>query len=389
MINFIIKKCVKNYEKTEDGKVREAYGVVISTIGILCNVLLFIIKFLIGFIIGSVAITADSFNNLTDAGSSVISLIGFKMANKPADKEHPFGHGRIEYISAFIISIIILLLGLEFLKSSVEKIFHPEEVTFSAVSIVFLLLTIIIKLWMAYFNRKIGRKINSEAMLATAQDSINDVFITSATIISILITYFTGFAADGYAGVIVAAILLYTGYGIARDVLSRLLGESTPKKIKEEIISLIESYDGIVGAHDLIVHNYGPNKSMASIHAEVSADMSFIGAHKVIDRIEKEVGEKMGIILLIHMDPVDTGDKRIAAVSESVLQYIEENKIPVEAHDFTLVDSDTDVNIIFELIVPHEYSKEEVEEIKEKLQAAIFKVNPLYKCIINEETGFC
>ncbi len=388
MTEIIVRTFIRDYESIEKSSVRESYGVVVSLTGIICNTVLFLIKLIIGIMISSVAVMADSFNNLSDAGSSIITLIGFKMANKPADAEHPFGHGRIEYISAFIVSFIILLLGYEFLKTSVTKIFNPEEIVFNLISIVFLFFTIAVKIWLSVFNKKIGRKIDSPAMLATAQDSINDVFITTATVISIFVAYFTGFEIDGYAGVFVAIFLLYSGYSISKEVLSCLLGKPVSKEFAQKIIEHVESYDGITGTHDLVVHNYGPNYSMATIHAEVPSDVPILVSHRVIDRAEKEIGEALGIELVIHMDPVDIEDDRVSCVCNAVISYINEKNLPLEAHDFRIVDLEEDANVIFDLVVPYEYSNKQTESIKEEITIVIKNLNPNYRCIINAENGY-
>ena len=287
MTEFLVKHFVKDYENIENVSVRTSYGILASVVGILCNVLLFFVKGAIGFFMNSIAVMADAFNNLSDAGSSVIGLLGVKMASKPADEDHPFGHGRIEYIAALAVSFIILQVGLTLLKDSIGKIRNPEEIKFQTVSIVILLISVAVKFWLGRFNKKLGTKIDSKVMLATAADSMGDVITTSVTIASVLFWKFTGINIDGIMGIIVSLAVMWAGVGIAKDTLEPLIGEAVDPEECEKIKSFVEGYDGIVGSHDLIVHNYGPGRSMASIHAEVPNDVDIEVSHEIIDRISK------------------------------------------------------------------------------------------------------
>ena len=291
MTEFLVKHFVKDYEKVEKVSVRTAYGVLASIVGIFCNVFLFIVKFVVGIVLHSVSVTADAFNNLSDAGSSVISFVGVKMAGKPADEDHPFGHGRVEYIAALVVAFLVLEVGFTFLKDSLAKIRMPEELNFQLLSVIILLLSIGVKLWLGIFNRKLGRKIDSKVMMAVFTDSMGDVITTGATILSLVFFKVTGINIDGFVGVGVALVVMWAGVGIAKDTLEPLIGEGVDPELYDKIRKFVENYEGIEGTHDLIVHNYGPNRSMASIHAEVPNNVSIEESHEIIDRIERDAIE--------------------------------------------------------------------------------------------------
>ena len=311
MTDFLVKRFVKDYEDIEKVSVRTAYGVLASLTGIFCNVFLFLVKGSIGLLLQSLSVLADAFNNLSDAGSSIVGLVGVKMASKPADKEHPFGHGRIEYIAALVVAFLVLEIGFTFFKEAIGKIRDPQEMNFQMVSVVILILSIGVKLWLGLFNRKLGKRIDSKVMLATATDAMGDVVTTSATIASLLIFHFTGWNVDGIVGLAVSLIVMWAGIGIARDTLEPLIGEPVTPEEYDRISQFVEGYDGIVGSHDLIVHNYGPGRSMASIHAEVPNDVDIETSHEIIDRIERDSIKNLGIFLVIHMDPVETRDEKV------------------------------------------------------------------------------
>ena len=290
MTDFLVKRFVKDYENVQQTVVRTQYGILSSCVGIFCNVLLFLVKLLIGLGMHSIAVTADAFNNLSDAASSVISFVGVKMASRPADEGHPFGHGRMEYIAAFIVAFLVIQVGFTFFKSSFGKILHPESISFEWVPFLILALSVTVKVWMAVFNRKLGRRIDSKVMLATAADSMGDVATTSVTIAAILVYRILGWNIDAYAGVIVSLLVIWAGIGIARETLEPLIGEPIDPELYHDITEFVESFDGIEGVHDLIVHNYGPNQSMASIHAEVPKDVDIEASHEIIDQIERKRG---------------------------------------------------------------------------------------------------
>lgn len=304
MIKVLIKGFIKNHEAVDDHGVREAYGILAGVIGIICNIFLFIVKLSIGLLMNSIAITTDAFNNLSDTGSSFVAIIGAKISRKDADHEHPFGHGRFEYVASLIISFIIMLVGFELLKSSVEKIISPTPVSFNPTLMAILILSIFVKIWMFSYNRYIGKLINSGVNRATASDSLNDVYATSAVIVSTILGKYTGLPLDGIAGLIVSVLIIYTGFGIAKDTVSILLGMSPSEELVTKIHEIIDSNPLIVGSHDLKVHDYGPGRSIASIHAELSDKTNIVKAHNIIDSLEKKVLKELGVDIVIHVDPI-------------------------------------------------------------------------------------
>lgn len=388
MTEFLVKHFVKDYENIENVSVRTSYGILASVVGIICNVLLFFVKGAIGFFMHSIAVMADAFNNLSDAGSSVIGLLGVKMASKPADEDHPFGHGRIEYIAALAVSFIILQVGLTLLKDSIGKIRNPEEIKFQTVSIVILLISVAVKFWLGRFNKKLGTKIDSKVMLATAADSMGDVITTSVTIASVLFWKFTGINIDGIMGIIVSLAVMWAGVGIAKDTLEPLIGEAVDPEECEKIKSFVEGYDGIVGSHDLIVHNYGPGRSMASIHAEVPNDVDIEVSHEIIDRIEREAAKKLGIFLVIHMDPVETKNEYVLGTKAKVEQIVEALDKNASIHDFRMVDGQNQINLIFDMVVPFEYGREKEKELKASLRKLISMHDKRYQCVITVERSY-
>ena len=388
LVEFLVKKFVRDSEHTEDVKVRTAYGVLSSIVGIICNVLLFAAKFVIGLVMGSMAVTADAFNNLSDAASSVIGLVGVKMAEKPADRDHPFGHGRMEYISALIVSFLVIEVGITFLQSSVEKIQNPEDLTFGWIPFIILVLSVGVKLWLSVFNRKLGRRIDSKVMLATAADALGDVITTGATIVSILVCTFTGVNIDGIVGIAVSLVVIWSGISIAKDTLAPLIGQGADPRLCGEIRKLVEEYDGIVGTHDLIVHNYGPNRSMASIHAEVPRDVDIEASHEVIDRAEREVSKKLGIFLVIHMDPIETHDARVLAVKAKLSHVLKALDPELSFHDFRAVFGEKQINLIFDLVVPFTYSEKEKERLMHQVMALMQEVDERYQCVITVDRSF-
>lgn len=388
MTKLLIKAFIKNYNDINNESIRQKYGILGSFVGIILNIILFLFKLVIGIILNSVAITADSFNNLSDSASSIITLIGFKMANKPPDKEHPFGHGRIEYISALIISFIIMYLGFQFLTSSIKKIFNPEPVAFNISSILILFATIIAKIWLSIFNKYIGTKINSKSLIATSKDSINDVIVTSTTIASVFITKFFNIVVDGWFGSFVACILIYSGFSIAKDTVSSLLGESTDPKLAKKIKEKVLKYEGVLGVHDLLVHNYGPNKSMASIHVEVPHCVDIGISHEIIDKIEKDVFNELGVFLVIHMDPIDIDDERISKISDEVNKCIKQYSDEIEVHDFRIVDGINNINIIFDIVLPYEYTLKKQNSILNDIKTKISILDKKYTCVINVEKSY-
>ena len=388
MTNFLVKRFVKDYEQIDQVSVRTSYGVMASIVGILCNVLLFAVKGTIGVLMHSIAVMADAFNNLSDAGSSVVGLLGVKMASKPADEEHPFGHGRMEYVSALAVSFIVLQVGLTLLKDSFGKIREPEELNFQIISIVILILSVGVKGWLGLFNKKLGKKIDSKVMLATAADAMGDVITTTATICSIIFCRITGINIDGYVGIAVSLVVMWAGIGIARDTLEPLLGEATTPEDYIKITKFVEGYDGIVGSHDLIVHNYGPGRNMASIHAEVPNDVDIEVSHEIIDRIERDAAKMLGIFLVIHMDPVETKNEYVLKVKSQVMEIMEALDKNASIHDFRMVDGENQINLIFDMVVPFEYSKEKEKELKASFRKLIRMHDDRYRCVITVERSY-
>ncbi len=388
MVDFLVHKFVKDYENTENAGVRTSYGVMASMVGIFCNILLFAGKFTVGLILHSVSVLADAFNNLSDAASSVIGFVGVKMASKPADQDHPFGHGRIEYIAALIVSFLVIEVGLSFLKTAVGKIREPEELAFSTVSILVLLASIGVKLWMAYFNRKLGKRIHSSVMMATAADAMGDVVTTSATVLSLLFCRITGINIDGFVGVAVALVVMWAGVGIAKDTLEPLIGTAVDPALYQQITDFVERYEGILGSHDLIVHNYGPTRSLASIHAEVPNDVSIETSHEIIDKIEREAAKKLGIFLVIHMDPVEVRDDRVADVRMKVTAVLKELDERLTLHDFRMVDGEKQINLIFDVVVPFAYQGAELKQLKENITERVRILDSRYQCVMTMEKGY-
>ena len=388
MTEFLIKHFIKDYKEVEKVSVRTAYGVLASIVGIFCNVFLFAVKFVVGFILNSVSVTADAFNNLSDAGSSIISFVGVKMAEKPADRDHPFGHGRIEYIAALVVSFLVLEVGFTFLKDSIGKIRTPEALNFQTVSVAILIVSIAVKLWLGLFNRKLGERINSKVMMAVFTDSMGDVITTGATILSLIFFRLTGINIDGIVGVGVALVVMWAGVGIARDTLEPLIGEAIDPEVYKEIKSFVESYDGIEGTHDLLVHNYGPGRSMASIHAEVPNDVDIEQSHEIIDRIEREAAKKLGIFLVIHMDPVEMKDQRVLQVRDRAVQILKELDPACSIHDFRMVHGENQINLIFDMVIPIEYDEEMRKELPQKLADRLKESDPRYECVITVEFDY-
>lgn len=388
MIELLVKTFVKDYQNTEEAKVRTAYGVLASLVGIVCNLLLFVGKLAVGLVLHSVSVMADAFNNLSDAASSVIGFIGVKMAEKPADEEHPFGHGRIEYIAALIVSFLVIEVGFTFFKNAIAKIRTPEELSFNRISMGILLASVAVKLWLSFFNKKLGKRINSTVMQATATDALGDVVTTLATMGSILFFYFTKINVDGYVGLAVSLLVMWAGVGIAKDTLEPLIGQSVDPKLYREISEFVESYDGILGSHDLIVHNYGPTKSLASIHAEVPNNVDIETSHEIIDRIERDAAKKLGIFLVIHMDPVETADAQVAEVKAEVQEVLHQMDERLSLHDFRMVDGEKWINLIFDVVVPFSYGENDRPKLREAIEEKVRSLDERYHCVITFDSGF-
>ena len=388
MTELLVRKFVKNYQNTDDSRVRTDYGVLTSVVGILCNVLLFAGKLAVGMVMRSVSVMADAFNNLSDAASSVIGFVGVKMAGKPADREHPFGHGRIEYIAALVVAFLVIQVGLTFFKSSLDKIRHPEDLSFDLVSMLILTASVAVKLWLGRFNKALGKRINSSVMQAAAADALGDVVTTLATMGSILFFHFTQINIDGFVGLLVSLVVMWAGLGMARDTLDPLIGQPVDPKLYREISEFVESYDGILGSHDLIVHNYGPTRSLASIHAEVPNDVDIETSHEIIDRIERDAARKLGIFLVIHMDPVAVRDERVTELKEQVTAELKKIDERLSLHDFRIVDGEQQINLIFDVVVPHSYSDKDMTQLHLDIVEKVSGLDPRYQCVVTLENGY-
>lgn len=362
-MNFLVRRFIKNYQDTKDANVRTSVGKLSGIVGILNNLFLFVIKFVIGTIVHSVSIQADGVNNLTDAGSNIISILSFHFANKPADKDHPFGHERTETIASLFVGILILVLGFETAKESISKVIHPGSIDFRLASVIILLVSIIVKFWMYTYNKKLSKTYDSSLLEASALDSISDVCGTMAVLVSTLLSPVLHFNLDGYMGIVVSGIIIYGAYGLLRDMINSLIGEAPDPELVHNIVDRIMAHPAIIGVHDMMLHNYGPNKIFASAHVEVDSSKDIFETHDHIDNIEREVKENMNIDLVLHMDPVKVNDPETELYREKVVEAIHQIDPKWGFHDFRIVSGPTHVNLVFDLVIPFEekYTQEEIE----------------------------
>lgn len=391
MTSLLIKLFVKNSKNIKDNTVRASYGNLGGIVGIICNLILSVFKIVAGYLTGSISITADGLNNLSDMGSSVVTIVGFKLSNKPADSDHPFGHGRIEYMSAFIVAILILLVGFELLKSSSTALINGDAApTYSLISIIILVVSVVIKFWMFLFNRKIGKKIDSESLTATAQDSLNDAVATVAILVATGVSHFftLPFSLDAVMGIGVAVFILVSGITAAKETINIILGTPPEKQLIEDIKSTILSYKQFVGIHDLIIHNYGPGRQFASVHVEVPQDIDIVKCHEQIDLCEKVVNEKLDIQLVIHMDPIDINNEAVNRAKDEMshaIKIIDEN---LTLHDFRMTpECDTRTNLIFDVVVPSSCKSDETA-LNQKIAEIARLINPTYCCVITFDRDF-
>lgn len=387
MTDLLVKVFVKDYENVKDSKVRENYGTLSSVVGLVCNIVLFVVKFTMGTLSRSIAVTSDAFNNLSDCLSCVVTLVSYKLAAQPADKDHPFGHGRIEYLSSLVIASLILLVGVEFLRTSFDKLIHPEPIIFMPIIVISLVLSVAVKLWMSAFNRKLGNKVDSSVMLATATDSFSDAITTSVTIISIVASLFTDLPVDGLIGIIVSGMILKAGYEIIKETVDTLIGKPADKETVDEMMEIVYGHDVVLGVHDLIVHNYGPGKMIASLHAEVSCDVDILKAHDQIDLIEKELYDKLHIMTVIHMDPIETNNEVLNELKEYCQGILQKIHPDLSLHDFRMVCGESHTNLIFDILVPFSV-KMKHEEIKEKMDAMLHEEYPNYYTVVTFDSSF-
>ncbi len=387
MIKLLAKFFIENSENYTDQKVRSAYGYLCGIVGIVINVLLFGGKFIAGTLSGSVAVTADAFNNLSDAGSSGISLIGFRLASQKPDPHHPFGHGRFEYIASLIISMVIILMGFELGKDSVGKIIVPEEVEYTALTFVILAVSILAKFYMFIYNRAIGRKIDSSTLKATATDSISDTVSTFAVLVSAILGKTTGILIDGWVGLVVAGFIMFAGFSSAKETIDSLLGTAPDEEFCQKVQDIVLSHEGMIGIHDMIVHNYGPGRVFISLHAEVPSDGNFVEIHDTIDNIEHDIMRETGCLATIHMDPVDVRDEETAKMKAKVAEIIAAADSKITFHDFRMVSGPTHTNVIFDIVVPHDYKLSD-EEISKIIADKIHESNERYFAVIDVDKDF-
>ena len=388
MTQLLIRTFVKDYQNKQDPAVRQRYGRLAGLVGVVCNVLLFAGKLTVGTLFGSIAITADAVNNLSDASSSVVSLIGFKLAAKGPDAEHPYGHARYEYLAGLAVSTMIMAIGLTLLKDSAAKVLHPEPVGFSLLTVAVLCASILVKIWMSFFNRRVGLAIESETLIATAADSRNDVISTSVVLLSAVLCNATGLnVIDGVMGVGVAAFILWSGWGLVRDTLSPLLGETPSPELVEELEKKVLSYPRVLGVHDLMVHDYGPGRQFASLHVEFPTEVDPLEAHDLIDNIERDVREEMHILLTIHYDPIVTSDARVGVLRARLNQEAKGIDPALSIHDLRLVPGPTHTNVLFDLVFPAGYTGDE-KAVRQKLEDFVAGQDPAYICKIKVEQSY-
>lgn len=387
MISLIAAWLIPDYQNTQDRKVRHAYGVLCGAAGIVFNSLLFAFKAFAGILSGSIAITADAFNNLSDAGSSVVTLLGFKLAAQKPDRDHPFGHGRMEYISGLVVSMVILLMGFELIKTSVQKIIAPQAVVFRPLILMILIASIAVKFYMSSYNRVIGKRIGSAAMLATAADSLSDCLATTAALISTLVGHYFSISIDGWCGVAVACFILWAGVNAVKETIDPLLGQPPTQEFVEEVERRVLCHDGITGIHDLIVHDYGPGRRFISLHAEVSADGDMLALHDVIDTAERELSEEMGCLATIHMDPLEQNDSLTMQNRERVATIVRLIDPSITIHDFRMVSGPTHTNVIFDAVVPHSCPLSD-RELTARISDGVRALDGNYFAVVKIEKSF-
>lgn len=389
MTKYLVSHFIKNYKETEKAKVRTAYGTLAGVVGIIANFILFVVKLFCGLFAGSISIMADAFNNLSDMASSVISVAGIKMAERPADEEHPFGHGRVEYIAALIVSFLILQVGLSLFKESFKKIRKPENLSFSLFLVVILLLSIGVKLWLSFFNKQLGSSIHSKVIEAASKDALGDVVVTTGTLASLLFFRLTDINIDGIVGIVVSLVVFWNGIGVARDTISPLIGEAISYKDYQKITRFVDSFKGVIGSHDLLIHQYGPEKSMASIHVEIPNHYSMEESHEIVDEIEREALDKLGITLVIHTDPVETKDQIVLKTRKQVMEVIKDFDSQVTVHDFHLSYCESGkINLVFDITIPYEYSKEKEEFLEKRIKEKLKQIDDRYHCMITIDRSF-
>ena len=379
MTHLLIRLFVPGADRASEQTIRLRYGQLAGIVGITANVLLCLVKLLAGIVTHSISVMADAVNNLTDALSSVISLISFHLSGKEPDKEHPFGYGRTEYIAGLFVSMLIIFVGFQFVKSSAERILHPSAVLFSWSSILLLVVSMLVKLWLGLFNRRIGKAIDSPVLMAAMQDSLNDVITTGVVVLGMIASRFTTLPVDGYVGIVVAAFILYAGYGLAKDALSPLIGEKADPELVQEIHELVTSYDDVLGIHDLIAHNYGAGRWFASVHAEVPSDGDMIAIHETIDAIEQQALKSLNVFLVIHMDPIEINNERVQTVRSQTEQVLHAIDPTLSMHDFRMVDGEHQINLIFDVVVDRDFVP---EALRTRIRTELHAIDPRFNPVI-------
>ncbi|MGN1021154.1 MAG: cation diffusion facilitator family transporter [Aristaeellaceae bacterium] len=386
MIKWIIRRFIREPENTSDQRVRGQYGTLGSVVGITVNVMLSVVKFLVGTFTGSVAVTADAANNLSDAGGSIISLVTIRLAQKPVDREHPFGHGRMEYLGALGVGVLILIMGVELLLSGADSILHPVRPVFGWVPLLLMLFSILMKVWLYFFYTHVGKKIDASTLLAAAKDSLSDVLATSAVALSMVIGVFTAFPVDGVMGVIVAALVLKAGFGVCKDTIDSLMGGKPDKELGRRIIDMLMKYDKILGTHDLILHDYGPGRCVASVHAEVPADGNLLELHEMIDQAEREISRELNIPICIHMDPIVSGDPETDRVAALLSEYLKGRDEGLMLHDLRRVPGARQINLVFDVVVPPGYK--DVKALERDICEEARRIDPCHNCVIHFDVDY-
>ncbi len=391
MTNFLVKLFIKDYEKTSSPVVRRRFGVFSGILGIVLNIILFSVKMIAGVLTGAISVLADAINNLSDAGSSIVTMVGFKLSGQKPDKDHPFGHGRIEYVAGLIVSIAIIVMGIEIFTTSIDKVLNPTSVVFSVVSMIILAVSVIVKLWMYFYNRKIAKMINSPALRATATDSICDAISTFVVLVGMIISYYTNVNLDAYLGIGVALFIFYSGYNACKDTISPLVGEAPNKELVNDIVKLVMSHKEIKGMHDFIMHSYGSNKVLLTFHAEVDSHGDVFEIHDIIDDIERDIKNEFNVLTTIHMDPIEQDNAHIDKIKEKVISLMKEIDSKITIHDFRMTASHSHCNLIFDLVKPFELDVEnaEMQELITEKIATLSTENFKYFAVVDIDDEYC
>ena len=387
MSNVLVKMFVKDYDNIGEPRVRKSYGMLSSFVGIVCNIILFLTKFAIGALSNSIAIISDGFNNLSDCASCVITMFGYKLAAKPADKDHPFGHGRMEYLTSLVIAMVIMVVDFQLFRDAAQKIIHPEEVHFSTVALVALVISVFVKVWMGLFNMKLGKTINSSVMMATSKDSFNDVIATAATIIALVASIWTDAPIDGIMGIIVAIFIFFSGYEIIKETVDELLGQPADLELVEQLKEMVEANGSFLGVHDLIIHSYGPGNLIGSMHIEVDAAQNVMEIHDIIDEFERQVYDKLNIRMTVHMDPVEPNNEVVKKCRDMVSSILSDISKELEFHDFRVVSGPSHTNLVFDVVVPYGFELGD-RQIKERIDAKLCGYDTKYYTVITFDKSY-